>query len=136
MDLRIAIVPVGKMDPLEVEAVAVRVAKVLNKAVALRQTTPVPKAGDDPARGQHVAGPFLAELRSQLPRLAVAKTVGGAAAPDPAGAPAAAGEAAGATLFVTDVAGIPNRKTFSDQRPGGLTPNGFSGGGHAVHKGV
>ncbi len=103
MDLRIAIVPVGKVDASEVEAAAVRIAKVLNKAVALRQTTPVPKAGDDPARGQHVAGPFLAELRGQLPRLAVAKTVGGAAAPDPAGAPAAAGEVAGATLFVTDV---------------------------------
>ncbi len=95
MDLRIAIVPVGKIDPLEVEAVAVRIAKILNNAVTLRQTTPVPKAGDDPARGQHVAGAFLAELRGQLPRLPVAKTVGVVAAPDPA--------AANATLFVTDV---------------------------------
>jgi archaemetzincin len=92
MDPHIAIVPVGKMDPLEVEAVAARIAKILNKPVALRQTTPVPRAGDDPARGQHVAGPFLAELRAQLPRLAVVKTVGGDAAP-----------AASATLFLTDV---------------------------------
>jgi len=103
MDLRIAIVPVGKVDPSEVEAAAVRIAKILNKTVTLRQATPVPKAGDDPARGQHVAGPFLAELRGQLPRIPVAKTVGVVAAPDPAGAPAVAGPPADATLFVTDV---------------------------------
>jgi len=103
MDLRIAIVPVGKVDPSEVEVAAVRIAKILNKTVTLRQTTPVPRAGDDPARGQHLAGPFLAELRGQLPRLAVAKVVGVVAAPDPAGAPAVAGPPADATLFVTDV---------------------------------
>jgi len=95
MDLRIAIVPVGKMDPLEVEAAAVRIAKILNKPVTVRQPTPVPKAGDDPARGQHVAGPFLAELRGQLARLPVAKIMGAAPPPEPA--------AAEATLFVTDV---------------------------------
>ena len=103
MDLRIAIVPVGRMDPLEVEAAAARIAKTLNKPVTLRQPTPVPKAGDDPARGQHVAGPFLAELRGQLPRLPVVKIVGVVAAPDPAGAPAIAATMAEATLFVTDV---------------------------------
>ena len=95
MDLRIVIVPVGKMDPVEVEAVGVRIAKILNKTVTLRQTTPVPKAGDDPARGQHLAGPFLAELRGQLPRLAVAKTLGVVAAPDQ--------DLGHATLFLTDV---------------------------------
>ena len=98
MDLRISIVPVGKVDPLEVEAVAVRIAKVLNKPVALRQAAPVPKAGGDPARGQHLSGPFLAELRGLIPRLPVVKTLGVAAAPDPAVAPAA-----NATLFLTDV---------------------------------
>jgi archaemetzincin len=95
MDLRIAIVPVGRMDPLDVEAVAVRIAKILNRAVTLRQPAPVPKAGDDPARGQHVAGPFLAELRGQLARLPVAKVVGAAQAPS--------AETADATLFLTDV---------------------------------
>jgi len=103
MDLRIAIVPVGRMDPLEVEAAAARISKILNKPVTLRQPAPVPKAGDDPARGQHVAGPFLAELRGQLARLPVAKIVGVVAAPDPAGAPAVAAAMAEATLFVTDV---------------------------------
>jgi archaemetzincin len=101
MDLRITIVPVGKMDPSEVEAAAVRLARILNKAVTLRQVTPVPKAGDDPARGQHLAGPFLAELRGQLPRLPVAKIVGTVAPPDPTGTPAAA--TADAAVFVTDV---------------------------------
>ena len=82
MDLRIAIVPVGRIDPVDVEAAAARIAKVLNTAVDSRPPTPVPKAGDDHARGQHLSGPFLAELRGSLAR---------------------SGAAADATLFVTDV---------------------------------
>jgi predicted Zn-dependent protease len=100
MDLRIAIVPVGRVDPLEVEAAAARIAKILNRAVTLRQPAPVPKAGDDPARGQHVAGPFLAELRGQLARLPVAKSVGAEPAHEPA---AAMPVVADASLFVTDI---------------------------------
>jgi archaemetzincin len=103
MDLRIAIVPVGKMDPSEVEAAAARIAKVLNTSVTMRQPAPVPKAGDDPARGQHLAGPFLAELRGQLLRLTVAKVVGPPAAPETKGGPAPAANRADVTLFVTDV---------------------------------
>ena len=103
MDLRVAIVPVGRMDPSEVEAAAARIAKVLNQSVTLRQPATVPKAGDDPARGQHVAGPFLGELRGQLVRLPVAKVVGPQAVPDPPGQPAAGATAAQVTLFVTDV---------------------------------
>jgi len=103
MDLRVAIVPVGRLDPSEVEAAAVRIAKILNKTVTLRQPAPIPKAGDDPARGQHVAGPFLAELRGQLARLPVAKVVGPQAPPDPSQGAAPATIAADATLFVTDV---------------------------------
>jgi predicted Zn-dependent protease len=82
MDLRVAIVPVGKIDPADVEAAAARISKVLNTTVDLRPPAPVPRAGDDPARGQHVAGPFLAGLRGPLVRPAVAPVV---------------------TLFVTDV---------------------------------
>jgi hypothetical protein len=110
MDLRLAIVPVGKMDPAEVEAVAARIAKILNQPVALRQPAPVPKAGDDPARGQHVAGPFLGELRGQLARLPVAKVVGQAAPAPPTGAPTAGqppapepAPAAPTSIFITDV---------------------------------
>jgi predicted Zn-dependent protease len=93
MDLRLAIVPVGKMDPAEVEATAARIAKVTNHGVSILQTAHAPRAGDDPARGQHVAGPFLADLRGQLPRLAPARVVGPPVAPGPADA----------TVFVTDV---------------------------------
>src|SRR5258706_13017299 len=102
MDLRIAIVPVGRMDPAEVEAAATRIAKVLNTAVTLRRPAPVPKAGDDPARGQHVAGPFLAELKGLFAHLPVAKVVG-AAPPAPPAAQSPPAAAAEATLFVTDV---------------------------------
>lgn len=85
MELSIAIVPVGKLDAAEVEAVAARIAKVVNKPVALRPAAPVPRAGDDPARGQHLAGPFLAELKGYAARQPWSK------------------EAVDATLFVTDV---------------------------------
>ena len=99
MDLRIAIVPVGRVDVSEVEAAAGRIAKILNKAVELRSPAIVPKAGDDPARGQHLAAPFLTDLRGQLSRLSVAKLVGAA----PAVAPVATAAAPDAALFVTDV---------------------------------
>jgi len=84
MDVKIAIVPLGKMDPAEVEAVAARLGKVFNKPVTVRPPVPVPRAGDDPARGQHVTGPLLADLKGQAARLA---------AKDPVDA----------TLFLTDV---------------------------------
>jgi archaemetzincin len=109
MDLRLSIVPVGKIDPAEVEAVAARLAKILNQPVLLRQAAPVPKAGDDPARGQHLAGPFLGELRAQLNRLPVVRSVGAPAtaapgspppgSPPPVPAPAAVDTA----IFITDV---------------------------------
>ena len=103
MDLRLTIVPVGKMDPAEAEGQAVRLAKILNQSVSLRSPAPVPKAGDDPTRGQHLAGPFLAELRSQLARLTVVKVVGGTAPAAP-GAPATTpGPAADTSVFITDV---------------------------------
>jgi archaemetzincin len=98
MDLRIAIVPVGHMDPAEVEAAAVRVAKVLNKAVEVREPAPGPKAGHDAARGQHLSGPFLAELKAVLPRLKVAKLAGGAPSPAPVAA-----ATPDVVVFVTDV---------------------------------
>lgn len=98
MDLRVAFIPVGRMEAAEVEAVAGRVAKVLSKAIELRQPAPVPKAGDDQARGQHLAGPMLAALRGELPRLAVAKLAGAA----PAAAPVSAAQP-DVALFFTDV---------------------------------
>ena len=82
MDLRVVILPVGKIEPAEIEAVAARLAKVLNHAVETRAAVAVPKAGDDPARGQHLAAPFLAALKAGLPK--------GVPSPD-------------AAIFVTDV---------------------------------
>jgi archaemetzincin len=99
MDLKIAFIPVGKVDVAEVEAVATRVAKVVSTSIELREVVPVPKAGDDPARGQHAAGPMLAALRASLPRLKVVKHVGG----DPASAPATSTAAPDVAIFVTDV---------------------------------
>jgi predicted Zn-dependent protease len=88
------------MDPLEVEAAATRIAKIVGGTITLTQPAPVPKAGDDPARGQHLAGPFLAELRGQLVRFPVAKRVTAHASEAAAGAAAGGADVA---LFVTDV---------------------------------
>ena len=99
MELRIALVPVGRIDLAEVELTASRVAKVFNHAVEIREPVPVPKAGDDPARGQHLAAPMLAALRSALPALKVAKLAGGA----PAAAPVATVAPPDVAVFVTDV---------------------------------
>ena len=100
MDLHVAIVPVGRIDLAEVEAAATRLAKILNSPVTQTQAAAVPKAGDDPARGQHLAGPFLAELKGQIPRLSVAKVLGATAPPDPSAPRPPSGDT---TLFVTDV---------------------------------
>lgn len=99
MDLEIAFIPVGKFDVAEVEAVAARVAKVVSTSIGLREVVPVPKAGEDPARGQHAAGPMLAALRAALPRSKVVKRVGG----DPAAPPATTVAPPAAAIFVTDV---------------------------------
>lgn len=80
-DVRIAIVPVGRVDLAEVEAAAGRVAKVFNKPVELREPAAVPRGTEDATRAQHRAGPFLADLREQLPRLKVLRLVGGATPP-------------------------------------------------------
>lgn len=96
--LRVAIVPVGRMDPAEVEAAAREVSKVLHRAVELREPAPLPRGTEDAARGQHPAGPLLAELRAALPRLAAKKLVGGAAAASPVATPSP-----DASVFVTDV---------------------------------
>jgi archaemetzincin len=89
MDLRVVILPVGRVEPAEVEAVAGRLAKVFHHEIETRAALPAPKEGHDPTRGQHLAGPFLAALRGALPRAAPVK-------PAASGAPDVA-------VFVTDV---------------------------------
>lgn len=96
-ELRVSIVPVGKLDAREIEECAARVVKVLTKPVELRDAAPVPRSSEDAARGQHRSAPFLSELRGGFPRLAVARLVG---APGPvAPMPAATYDA---IVFVTD----------------------------------
>jgi predicted Zn-dependent protease len=99
VDLRIAFIPVGRIDAGEVESVAARVAKVISGTIELRAAVPVPKAGDDMARRQHLAGPMLAELKAGLPRTKVAKRLGAGAA-EPLSAAVLPPDAA---MFFTDV---------------------------------
>lgn len=92
---RVAVIPVGRIDSAEVEGATVRAAKVLHAAIELRAAATLPKGVEDSARGQFKAKETLATLRAEIPRLAVAKTVGEAPAP------AAASQLC--AVFVTDV---------------------------------
>lgn len=96
-ELRVSIVPVGRLDPAEVEACAARVVKVLGKPVEMREPAPGPRASEDAGRGQHRSAAFLSELRSGFPKLGVAKLVGAAGPATPM--PAASYDA---VVFVTD----------------------------------
>jgi predicted Zn-dependent protease len=96
--MRIAVIPVGRMDPAELETAGARVSKILHAPIELREAAPLPRAVEDPARGQFSAGPLLAALHSSLPRLKPVKLLGGEPATSPAGP-----SAADAAIFVTDV---------------------------------
>ena len=69
---RVVIVPVGKVDPAELEGAAVRAAKVLRATISIREAVVIPRRTQDAARGQHDASRLLGALRLELPR---AKTV-------------------------------------------------------------
>ncbi len=98
-ELRVTVIPVGRVDVAEVEGALARVTKVIHKPIELREPAPLPRAGEDSSRGQHGAAELLAALRLGAPRLAVVKLVGGAASegqPVPIPSP-------DAMVFVTDV---------------------------------
>jgi archaemetzincin len=97
-ELKVTLVPVGRMDAAEMEDAATRVSKALAKAVEIRESLPHPKGAEDVSRGQFQAPAILAEARAALPSLGVRKLVGGvtAAAPVPVARPDAA-------VLVTDL---------------------------------
>jgi predicted Zn-dependent protease len=99
-ELRVTVVPVGKMDATEVEAALGRVSKALSRPVELRDAAALPKATEDPDRGQHDARALLVQLRSGLASLRAAKLVGAAASPSGPPVTLATPDAA---VFVTDV---------------------------------
>ena len=97
-ELRVVVVPVGRVPVDEVEDALGRIAKVLNRPVEMRAPAPIPRAAEDAARSQYRSGPFLVEVRRSVPTLGVVKLVGVAAAGSPVPTPNP-----DATLFVTDV---------------------------------
>ena len=99
-ELRVTVVPVGKLDAAELEAALVRVAKAIARPVELREPAALPKTTEDVARGQHDARALLVQLRSGLPTLRATKLVGAAA--NPTGPPVTMAQP-DAAVFVTDV---------------------------------
>lgn len=96
-EIKLSLIPVGKLDREELEIVAGRVAKALHTPVELRKPLPVPRGTEDTGRGQHRADAFLAALRRAAVSAAPDKVVG----PVGDGAPTRA--QALATVAVTDV---------------------------------
>lgn len=97
-ELRVVVVPVGRVSTEEIEGALGKVVKVLNRPVEMREAAPIPRAAEDTTRSQYNSTRFLAEMRRGLPRLKVARLVGVAASGDPVPTPKP-----DATVFVTDV---------------------------------
>ena len=97
-ELRVVVVPVGRVPLDEIEGVLSRVVKVINRPIELREAAPIPRGAEDASRRQYRSAPFLAEVRRALPRLAVAKLVGATMTGSPVATPKP-----DATVFLTDV---------------------------------
>jgi predicted Zn-dependent protease len=75
-EFHVAVVPVGKVAPVEVEAALTRVAKILKRPFELRATLPVPQTGEDRERGQFRASKLMTALRSLVPQHGPGRLVG------------------------------------------------------------
>jgi predicted Zn-dependent protease len=97
-ELKVTLVPVGRMDAAEVDEAAARVGKAIAKPVEVREPLPHPKRAEDVSRGQFGAPAILAEARTGFQLLKLKKIVGGAAggAPVPTARP-------DAIVLVTDL---------------------------------
>ena len=76
-DLRIAVIPVGKLDPAETESAVTRAAKVLRQPIELREGLKVPRGSEDIERGQHRAATLMGLLRTATVQTSPGKMVGG-----------------------------------------------------------
>ncbi len=97
-ELKVALVPVGKMDAAEVDEAATRVSRAIAKPVEVREPMAHPKGAEDVARGQFRAPAILAEARAALALLKAKKLAGG-----PAGAPLVPIARPDAVVLVTDL---------------------------------
>ena len=89
-ELRIAVIPVGKVESAEVEAAMVRMARGLRRPFELRGSLNVPQGIEDTVRNQFRASTVMQRLRSMVAQLGPGKLVG------------AEDEAGGKTPLVTD----------------------------------
>ena len=96
-EFHVAVVPVGKIDPQEIEACLSRVAKGLRRPIELRAALPVPPGVEDRERGQFRAATLMSRLRATVPQLSPGTLIG--SEDTDARAPAKPS----AYLFVTDV---------------------------------
>ena len=97
-ELRVVVVPVGRVPLDEIEGTLGRVVKVINRPIELREAVPIPRGAEDASRRQYRSAAFLAEVRRALPRLAVAKLVGATMTGSPVATPKP-----DATVFLSDV---------------------------------
>jgi len=96
--LRIAVIPVGKVESAEVEAAMVRVGKGLRRPIELKGSLNVPQGIEDTERNQFRASTMMKRLRSMVAQLGPGKMVG--AENEAASKPPLVTDA---YIFVTDV---------------------------------
>lgn len=96
-EFHIALVPVGKISEEELKGVAARAVKQLRSPIEVRGPVPVPRASEDPQRGQHRAVTLLGLLRTAALQTRPGTLVG---SDDPAAKPPTRPNG---LIFVTDV---------------------------------
>ena len=96
-EVRVAVVPVGKVSGEELEAALTRAAKVLRHPIELKASLGVPQGLEDRERGQFRAALLIARLRSSFPQLGPGRMIGAE------GSEQAASFSPDAIVFVTDV---------------------------------
>lgn len=74
--IHVAVLPVGKLDPAEVESAVTRAAKVLRRPIEVRQGLKVPRGSEDVERGQHRAATLMGLLRTATVQTDPGKLVG------------------------------------------------------------
>ena len=75
-DIRVAVVPVGKVSAEEVEAALSRAAKVLRHPIELKANLGVPHGVEDRERGQFRASLLISRLRASFPQLGPGRMIG------------------------------------------------------------
>jgi len=81
-DFHVSVIPVGKVEPGELEAALSRVAKSVRQPLELRASLPLPQGVEESGRGQFRASLLMQRLLTMVPQLRPGRLIGGEEAGD------------------------------------------------------